>query len=335
VSSIAEVAGAAAEAERLRPVLWLLAPVLGFAVASWQRRWRDRWNFPAAVATTLSAVLEMVFGAACLVEIIAAVGAGATIFPWIPRPLAFFGLYLFVEGFVRLAQVSADAEPIGTLIGAVVSLLRRNRPPASQAAPTPHVRSFDEGAKTVEIQSPIYRRDWEHPGLLPYRGGFYALESTGRSGEEWVYSFRRIDLAGKHMGPRLRLMPPRVAAEQRSFSDSPGMVRTVLLSIACTLAPARFQERWAWEIGGRAGWFTVMGASAELMGGLGNLSSGAGGDGLALWMNLFFIFEAIARIGWVALKKGPLGGVLGLPLAPILERFLPEPQPLTGGPEGD
>ena len=35
--------------QRLRPVMWLLMPVLGLAAASWQRRWRDEWGFPAAL----------------------------------------------------------------------------------------------------------------------------------------------------------------------------------------------------------------------------------------------------------------------------------------------
>ena len=40
--------------------------------------------------------------------------------------------------------------------------------------------------------------------------------------------------------------------------------------------------------------------------------------------NLFFIIEAVTRLGWVVRTGEPLGSVLGLPLTPLLERVLPE-----------
>lgn len=328
VGAAAEAARRAARAKELKPWLWLLAPLLGFAVAPWQRRWRDEWAFPAAVATGASAIVEMIIGAASLVEFIAAMGAGASVFPWIPRPLIYFGLYLFVEGLVRLAQVSADGEPVGSFLGLVVSVFEQPDEPALEAVPAPEVLGLDSAEGVLEMRSPILRRDWEEPGLLPYRGEFFALESADHQGDSWVYAFRRLDVPEDWDGARLRLVPPRSTVEPRSFADRPGPVKTVLLTIACTLAPSRFQERWAWELGVGEKWFTIMGASAELLGGFANLSSPGTGAELIVVLNLFFIGEALVRFASLVFRGQTCGSVFGLPLAPVLERYLPEPKPL-------
>ncbi len=59
VGSAADAARSSARAAQMRPWLWLLSPFLGFAPAAWQRRWRDTWDFPATLATWLSAFLEV------------------------------------------------------------------------------------------------------------------------------------------------------------------------------------------------------------------------------------------------------------------------------------
>jgi len=247
VAALAAQASTQAKATRLRPVLWLLAPILGFAVASWQRRWRDEWNYPASTATWISAILEMFLGGACLIEFIGSMGAGASIFPWIPRPVVRVGVYFFGEGIVRLILVFADSEPVGSLLGAVISIFDRRPKPARAPVAAPKVNRFD---------------------------------------------------------------------------DAPGFWKSVFLNIVCTMAPARFQERWAWWAGIRAIWFTVAGSLVALVGGLANLRAGV--DGISVALNLFFVIEAVARLAFVILKREPLGSVLGLVLTPILERVLPD-----------
>jgi hypothetical protein len=112
--------------------------------------------------------------------------------------------------------------------------------------------------------------------------------------------------------------------EARSFADQPGAVRTVLLSIAATLAPRRFQERWARVLGVRPLWFTAMGASAELIGGLSNLAGSGERSELVVLINLFFCAEATVRFSSLIFTGRPLGSILGLPLAGLLERYLPD-----------
>jgi hypothetical protein len=335
VKTDAEAARMATRSAGLRPTLLLLSPLLGFAASSWQRRWRDEWGFPATLATWLSAILEMVLGAACVMELIASAGGGMSVFTWIPRPLVYIGLVLFVEGLVRLAQVASDSEPVGTLLGLVVLAFERREVPAPEPISAPEVQAFDEDEGTLELLSPILRRDWEGPGLLLYRGERFALDSTKKLGESWVYVFRGVEAADGGSGPPLRLLPPRSRMEGRSFTDQPGAVKTVLLTIACTLAPRRFQERWAWELGVWPRWFTVMGASAELIGGWSNLSAGTGAALLTVVLNLFFVFEAVVRFGSVTFRGQPLGSLLGLPLIPVLDRYLPEPGPLSDEPPND
>ena len=325
VDAAARAAQTAARGAKLRPGFWLLAPLLGFATASWQRRWRDDWGYPALLATWLSAMLEIVVGAACVIEFLVTMVAGDSLFPWIPRPLIYFGLVLFGEGAVRLMQVFSDPEPVGTIFGLVISALEHPEAPPPEPIFAPEVQAYDVDEGSLELLSPIQRRDWEGPGLLPYRGEFFALDSTTRLGESWVYIFCRVEVSGDGSEPGLRLLPHRSRMEGRSFADQPGAVKTVLLTIVCTMAPRRFQERWALELGVRPLWFTVMGASAELIGGLSNLSAGTNGGSMALLLNLFFVFEGVIRFGSVTLRGHPLGSLLGLPLAALLDHFLPEP----------
>ena len=326
-ASVAAVAGAARTSDtaaRLRPWMVGLAPLLGFAAASWQRRWRNAWGFPAATATWTSAVLEMLVGAVGVFELVASAAGGVSVFPWIPRPLTFFGLYLFVEGIARLAQVFADSEPVGTLFGLAVTVFERSKEPAAQPVQAPDVRLHDRESGSLELASPIQRRDWEEPGLLPFRGETYAMEGLRQLGESWVYVFSKVEVTDDWDGRRLRLAPPRTQPEERSFADAPGLAKTVVLTIACTLAPGRFQERWGWQIGVRAIWFTVIGAGVELIGGLSNLGSGGGSQPMGLMLNLFFVVEAVARLTWVVLRGRPLGSLIGWPLSPVLDRVLPE-----------
>lgn len=324
VAAAAADALAQARTKQLRPAFWMLAPILGFAVASWQRKWRDEWGYPASTATWMSAIVEMLLGAACMVELIASAGAGVSIFPWIPRPVVFFGLYLFGEGFVRLAMVSSDSEPVGSFIGAAVSVVERRREPARPPLPGPKIERFDEDAGALELRSPVVRRDWEEPGLLPFRGAAFVLDGTRRLGEAWIYTFRRVELKDDEEQPRLRLPPPPPRTAAPVQREGRGVMVTVFLSIVCTIAPARFQERWAWYAGVRVLGFTIFGAVVELLGGLIGLGS-EGSQGVAgVLVNFFFVGEAVVRLRWVVVERQPMGSVLGLVLAPLLEKLLPE-----------
>ena len=184
VADVADAVHASAKAERLGPWMYAFAPFLGFAPSTWQRRWRDSWGFPAALATWTSAILEMLVGAACVIELIASFAGGVSVFSWIPRPLIFFGLYFFGEGIVRLAQVFADSEPVGALlvVDLLASVFERPRRPEPVPVQAPEVRLHDRESGSLELLSPIQRRDWEEPGLLPYRGETFSVESVTRQG---------------------------------------------------------------------------------------------------------------------------------------------------------
>jgi len=331
VGAAAEAARLAARAELMRPWLWLVSPLLGFAPAPWQRRWRDIWGFPAVVATWLSAILEVAVGTIGVMELLAAAAAGPPIFPWLPRPFVYVGLALFVEGLIRLAQLFADSGPVGSFFGLVAAVFERAPAAVVDPHPAPSVKAFNEVNGSLELVSTIQRRDWESPGRLPYRGDLYTLEATTKIGADWVYRFTRSDVAGGGSETVHRLLPAWSKTAGRAFPDQPGIVKTVLLTIACTLGPRRFQERWAWELGVRPFWFTAVGAAAELVGGLSNLGAQHLGGSPALLLNLFFVFEAVVRLGWLVFKGHPMGSVFGLPLVVFLEHSLPEPEPLSNG----
>jgi len=324
VEAAALAARKAAQAGKLWPWLWFGAPILGFAPASRQRRWRDDFAFPATLATSLSAFLEIAVGAMCVIELFASAFGEEALFPWIPRPVVFLGLIIFIEGAVRLAQITSDPGPVGSLFGLPISILDGREKPQIEPIPAPRVEAFDAAAGILELISTIHRRDWEEPGVLPYRGELFILAGTEKFGQSWAYEFHRVEDTADVPGTRLRLVPPRSRMEGRSFSDRRGAVETVLLTVAATIAPRRYQERWATELGVRPFWFTLMGASAELLGGLVNLGAPGNQPALIVLLNLFFCGEAVVRFSSLVFKGRPLGSVLGLPLATILEGVLPE-----------
>jgi hypothetical protein len=328
VSVAAEASDREARGNRLRPLAWVLLPILGLAIGPWQRRWRDDWGFPATAATWVSAILEAIVGAACLIELIAEIGGGgATVFPWLPRPLVLVGIVMMPEGLFRLAQVAADSEPVGSIFGVVVSVFERPTPPEPPPVPKPAIHAFDEETGHLDLLSPIQRRDWEAPGILPFRGMFFAMRATSRLGESWLYGFDRLDAAEVGTQPKHRLLPPRQRVEPPRHEASIGFARVVLLTAATTLAPRRFQERWARELNLRPVWLTVFGAAAELVGGFTNLRTDGGSGSILVILDLFFVIEATLRFGSVIASGRPMGSLLGLPLVPILERYLPEPKP--------
>jgi len=324
VDAAAKAVRTTARAAKVRPWLWIGSPILGLAPASRQRRWRDDFSFPATLASSLSAILEIAVGTLCVIELFVSMFGDEVLFPWIPRPVVLLGLAFFIEGAIRLAQIASDPGPVGSLLGLPFSFLDRRGSPPAATIPAPTVQAFDASTGTLDLLSTIHRRDWEEPGILPYRGERYALAGTERLGESWVYVFHRVEDAADVPAARLRLVLPRPKMEGRSFTGHRGAVETVLLTIAATLAPRRFQERWAGELGVRPFWFTLMGASAELFGGLANLGAPGDQPALMVLLNLFFCAEAVVRFSSLVLRGRPLGSVLGLPLAAILERVLPE-----------
>ena len=147
--------------------------------------------------------------------------------------------------------------------------------------------------------------------------------------------FERTEVDADLGTTRLRLVPPRSTMEVRSFADQPGAVETVLLSVAVTLAPKRYQERWADKLGIRASWFTVMGASAELIGGLANLGGVGERQELMVLLNqqiadgrVLALLESIMKAGYVEdgkvcqTQRGvPQGGVI----SPLISNVLLTP----------
>jgi hypothetical protein len=323
VEAAARAARMAARAAELGPWLWIGSPILGFAPASRQLKWSNDLGFPAVLATTLSAMLEIVVGTMCVIELFASMFGGEALFPWLPRPLVVLGLIFFIEGAIRLAQTASNPGPVGSLFGLPFSILDGRRSPPSEPIPAPTVQTFDASTGVLDLLSTIHRRDWDEPGVLPYRGELFTLETTDRLGEGWVYRFHRAEDLADPSAKRLRLVPPRSRMEGRSFANQPGVVKTVLLTIAVTLAPGRFQERWARELGVRPFWFTVLGASAELLGGLSNLGASGDQSELIVLLNLFFCAEAVVRFSSLIMRGKPLGSILGLPLTGVLRRYLP------------
>jgi hypothetical protein len=320
VGDLAAKAEAEVRNRRTRVSTVILLPVLGFAPAAVQKKWANEWGFAADRATLVSAIIELLVGAAGTVQM-AAAAFGADFF--MPPLLAFPGPVLFIFGAARLAMVFGDGEPVGSPIGAPFLLFApKTAAEPQQARPT--VSLFEEDGGRLVLASPILRRDWDRDGLLRYRDGLFRLERIEQEGRFWVYHFERGADGGE--GERvLQLRPPAVEPLQKKevAPAPPSFLRTMLMTAAMTLGPAADQERWASEQGIKALWLTALGAVAELIGGVANLNNDLGSaHPLLILLDFYLVGEGLVRLG-SALAGRPMGSVFGWLLRPLYRRHLP------------
>jgi hypothetical protein len=320
IQEIADRAETEARGRRTRKSTLLLLPLLGLAPARLQKQWADGWGLDPERATLVSAVCEMLLGAVGIIQVASNAFGGE---PFMPFWLAYPGVLLFAFGFARLALVSADGEPVGSPLGLPLILVTPKLVPEPEQT-APAVRSFDEAEGTLVLVSPILRRDWDRDGLLRYRGELFRLDRTEQEGRSWVYRFARY--AEERGEDRvLRLVPPPAPKPPSPSADSapPSFARTMLITAAVTLGPASDQQRWAAEQGIRAVWLTVLGAGAELIGGIANLQNDLGpGQPLLILLDFYLVGEGLLRLG-SALVGRPMGSVFGWLLRPLYRRWLP------------
>jgi hypothetical protein len=320
---IADQAAAEAQGVRTRKSTVLLLPLLGLAPARLQKHWADEWGLNTERATQISAVCEMLVGSVGIIQVAASAFGADTVMPtW----LAYFGVVLFASGFVRLALIAADGEPVGSVLGlALLPLTPKPIPLAPEISPS--VRWFAENAETLVLESPVHRRDWDRDGVLPFRGDLFRLDRAEHEGRTWVYFFAKVDLEQGNERV-LRLAPPTSSSPPPAAVGSvpPSFLRTMLVSAAVTLGPASDQLRWSAELGIRALWLTAMGAGAELVGGIANLQHDAPtAQSYLVLLDYFLIGEGLLRLGSSFIGR-PMGSVFGWALRPLYRRYLPPAQ---------
>jgi hypothetical protein len=114
VRGLAERAEGESRSRLTRRWSLIAIPVLGLAPANLQKKWENDWGFAAGRATAVSAIFEMLVGAAGTVQLAAAAFGGDV---FIPPVLAVPSPLLFVSGAARLAMVFGDGEPVGSPLG--------------------------------------------------------------------------------------------------------------------------------------------------------------------------------------------------------------------------
>lgn len=320
VQEMADQAAAEARGARTRRSTVLLLPLIGLAPARLQKHWAGGWGLNAERATQISAICEILVGAVGIIQVAASAFGGEA---FIPSWLAYLGVVLFASGCVRLALVAADGEPVGSVLGlALLPLTPKQILATPEIAPS--MSSFDRETGTLVLESPVHRRDWDRDGVLPFRGDFFRLERAEHEGRSWVYFFARSDHDdGKERV--LRLAPPPSSSLPRSAADSdaPSFLRTMLITAVVTLGPASDQERWSAELSVRAVWLTVMGAGAELVGGIANLQRDLGSTHqLLILLDFFLVGEGLLRLGSAFIGR-PMGSIFGWVLRPLYRRHLP------------
>ena len=297
---------------------WLV--LLGLLPGDLQGRWDAEWGFPAWRATRLSIWFELIVGAFAVVQILR-VAAREEV--WLPLPVALLGPLLVLEGVARLVISSSTTRPLGSLLGLPFGpLLARRVAGTSPVLPT--VRQVDGSSGMLELVSPDLRRDWEGGGRLPFRGAWYRLRETRREGRDWVYVFGLDAGSDPPTEETLRLRPSPDRTLVQPKPPPLSLVETTLVTAAVCLGWADQQRRWAERFGTRALWFTLMGAGAEMLGSLVNLSgTTAAASPVVVAIDAVFLLDGLGRLLLATLRQGPVGSVVSFAIGPLIERRLP------------
>lgn len=325
VAVIAEAAETARRGMRYRAAALVLLPILGLAPAAVQERWHSEWLYPAELATWVSSALELLGGAAGVVQGVILAFGGHWFLPTPLKFLAIVGPLMSAEAIFRLTRVAAGQGPTGSMFGLPFGLLRRRETPAVRVV-GPKVRVVDDDSGLLEVVSPVGRFDWTRDGVLSFRDRCYRLDRVDRQGRDWVYQFVRRG-ERRDDEPELRLRAPaRPDFESAASAERPpSILRTTLVTAAVTLGPRADQERWAAHLGVSARWLTMASAAAELIGGLTNLGrDGAAAGFFFVAVDFYFVIEGILRL-LSALGGRPVGSVFGWLLRPLYRSSLPGP----------
>lgn len=323
ISEIARHAKAEERGQRRRTWAVFFLPLLGAAPAAFQKKWAEEWSFAAEGATQISAIASILVGALGLVQALALAFGSDWFLPFWLRWAVVFGPFICCEGMLRLALVASDGEPVGSVFGLPLLPFAPEKRPAREST-EPRIRCFDESKGVLELESPIVRTDWDNDGLLSYRGQSLRLDRTAQEGRAWVYLF--VSARGERTGERtLSLRPPRgsvwVAPHERQAP--PSIIGNAFVTACMTLAPRDDQEMWARQLNVAPVWFTILGAGAELIGGLINIADvRVSGSPLLIVLNVFLVGEGLLRFG-AAVTGRPLGSIFGFLLRPLYRRWLP------------
>jgi len=324
VAALAAAAESERSGHRKRMVTLPLLPILGLAPARLQKRWSNRWAFPANMATWLSAAAEFTLGSLGTMQLVFLVFDGEPFLPSWLGWLQFAGPPLVVFGIVRMAQVAANGEPVGSPLGLPLAILEKQDTPSTGRMP-PQVRQCDEIAGVLVLASPVHRADWDRDGVLLFRGTRYRLDATRHEGTTWVYIFSS-QITHEAGDRELRFLPPGELPMEGlvSAEPPPSLVGTALVTACITLAPREDQQRWAKHTGIRPIWFTLVGAGAELIGGFVNLTGDSErGLSILVILDLFVFIEGLLRLAGVVLSGRPVGSVFGWFLRPLYRSRLP------------
>ncbi|MCK5375655.1 MAG: hypothetical protein KAJ97_01145 [Acidobacteria bacterium] len=305
--------------------VWTLPflPLLGMAPARLQKRWSNLWDFPAGAATWVSAIAEVLVGTLGTMQMVALAWGGDFFLPGCLRWLVVAGPVLLFSGLARMTQVAADGEPVGSPFGLPLALLLREpRRPKEESGP--EVRHVDEDGGSLELVSAVHRADWDRDGILSFRGRRYRLDSTWQEGRQWVYRFNcSTDQEPGDRALQLQVPPNTPFAAPQARSAPPSLLGTALVTACVTLGPRPDQERWAEHLGIRPIWLTLVGASAELVGGVVNIGNDANrGVPLLLILDLFLVGEGLLRLAGGVLSGRPVGSIFGWILRPLYRRWL-------------
>ncbi len=304
-------------AGRSRRLRWLL-PVAGLAPAAVQQRWAREIGFPVGRAMVASSLLEILPGGIGVVQL-ATLQLDGWFLPPLLRWLAFLGPLLLGEGLLRLGAYLATGQPVGSLLGLLLSL---GKVGASGAAPPPSRRptvvARDGDTGTLVLASPILRGDWAVGGVLPFQGGLYELVGLRSHHGSTHYHFRRIAAADT---ATLSLAPPPPPAPP-AVEKWGGFTRTAFKTVAFCFAPARQQEEWAIHSATSPLLLTRASAACETLGGLVNLLADLDG-GSAWWLlDTVVLADGVVRLATSLAGGTPVGSLLGLPLLPLYRRWL-------------
>lgn len=304
IENLVVEAAALKQSQGMRWLLILMSPLAGLMPAPLQKRWEREHNVPAARATVISAVLELVPATWWIIN------PGSILY-------RFFGLLLFVEALVRLWSGLSNDEPIGSFLTAPVGWFLRPPPKApSLREERVEVVGWNQDGKNMTLAVSTPRADWVVDGIIRFRDALYRLVDTKFGGDKVAYYFEAVP---PETPVTLSLVAPRV--EQRRRDSGRGFLADLGRFIFLAFAPRRFQERLAPTLNLGVRTLTWISAGVEVFGGVVNLMGSTSGDFL-IGVDLLIFMDGAWRLVRTAATGKPVGSVFGLPFIAVYERWL-------------
>jgi hypothetical protein len=323
VAAAAATAADEARSRTIRRRLVAVLPLAGLLPRGVQERLQRAHNFPALLATEVSAAHEIGLGGLGVIQLVTAV-MSSTAPTQVVRWLIVATPLLIGEGVVRLALAMSQGRPFGSLSTWPITWFERRQPPPDPGSGyRPTTLRCDPAAGVLELATARVRPDWGEDGVLRFRDQVYRLLDKKPGQGRMVYRFALVEPGTP---PTLQLLPPPAAPPRGGAEPVLAWVTLPFRIVLMSFAPRELQERWFRARGTSPLVATAASAFTEAFGGVVNLVDRPAGGILTL-VDLFFLVEGTVRLTLALARGHGVGSLLGRPFLPLCRRWAEQADP--------